>query len=52
MELALLVKYRGEPDVLRDLPAKIEAVAMGNMPHAGPILTALYQRIVQMPSRN
>ncbi|KAJ8583806.1 hypothetical protein M405DRAFT_798827 [Rhizopogon salebrosus TDB-379] len=52
MELALLVKYRGEPDVLRGLPAKIEAVAMGNMPHAGPILTALYQRIVQMPSKN
>jgi hypothetical protein len=47
METALLVKHRSEPDVLLGLPTKMEAMVIGNMPHAGLIFTALYQRIVQ-----
>ncbi|OAX31924.1 hypothetical protein K503DRAFT_34091 [Rhizopogon vinicolor AM-OR11-026] len=52
MELALLVKHRSEPHVLRGLPAKMEAVVMGSMPHAGPVIIALYQRITQTPSQD
>ncbi|OAX31922.1 hypothetical protein K503DRAFT_34040 [Rhizopogon vinicolor AM-OR11-026] len=52
MEIAFLATHKSHPDVLRGLPAKIEAMAMGNLPHAGPVLTALYQRIAQMPSPN
>jgi hypothetical protein len=50
MELALLVKHGSGPDVLRVLPTKMEAVAIGSMPHTGPVLTALYQRIAQTNS--
>ncbi|KAJ8581888.1 hypothetical protein M405DRAFT_831624, partial [Rhizopogon salebrosus TDB-379] len=54
MEIALLVNHRSEPDVRRGFSATIEALALGNlnMPHAGPVLTAFYQRIAQMPSQN
>ena len=51
MEIAFLVKHKSEPDVLQGLPAKIKAMAMGSIPHAEPVLTALYQRIVQTPSQ-
>ncbi|OJA17478.1 hypothetical protein AZE42_03910 [Rhizopogon vesiculosus] len=51
MEIALLVTHKNQPDVLRGLPAKIEAMAMGNLPHAGPVLTALIiPANPQMPS--
>jgi hypothetical protein len=52
MEIALLVNHRSEPDVQRGLSAKIAALALGNMPHAGPVLTAFCQRMAQMPSHN
>jgi len=51
MEMSLLVKHRNAPDVLRGLPAKMEAVAMGNMPHVGQILAELYQQIAEMPGQ-
>ena len=51
MEIAFLVKHKSEPDVLQGLPAKIKAMTMGHIPHAEPVLTALYQRIVQTPSQ-
>jgi hypothetical protein len=49
MEIALLLKHRNESEVLQGLPAKMEAVARGNIPNAGQVLTAL---IMQIPSQN
>ncbi|KAG1802649.1 uncharacterized protein HD556DRAFT_1331370 [Suillus plorans] len=49
MEISLLLKHRNASEVVQGLPAKMEAVAMGNMPNAGPVLTAL---IMQMPGQN
>lgn len=52
MEIALLLQHRSAPTVLQGLPAKIQAVAMGNLPHAASALTALYQQITQIPAQN
>lgn len=52
METTLLVRHRSEPDVLRGLSAKIDAVADGKMPCAGPVLIAFCQRIAQVPGQN
>ncbi|KAG1828304.1 hypothetical protein DFJ58DRAFT_750904 [Suillus subalutaceus] len=49
METALLLKYRNASGVLQGLPAKMEAVARGNIPNAGQVLTAL---IMQIPGQN
>ncbi|KAG2368374.1 hypothetical protein BDR07DRAFT_1478145 [Suillus spraguei] len=49
METALLLKHRSASEVLQGLPAKIEAVAMGNVPNAGQVLTAL---IMQIPGQD
>lgn len=49
METALLLKHRNTSEVLQGLPAKMEAVARGNMPNAGQVLTAL---IMQIPGHN
>ncbi|KAG1751621.1 uncharacterized protein EDB91DRAFT_1045332 [Suillus paluster] len=52
MEIPILVKHRNASDVQQGLPTKMEAVAMGNIPHAGPVLTAFYQRFAQTPCQN
>ncbi|KAG1753014.1 hypothetical protein EDB19DRAFT_2035562 [Suillus lakei] len=52
MEIALLVKHRSATEVMQGLPIKMEAVVMGNLPHAAPVLTALYQQISQIPGQN
>jgi hypothetical protein len=52
MEIALLLQHRSAPTVLQGLPAKINAMAMGNLPHAASALTALYQQITQIPAQN
>jgi len=49
MEVALLIKHKTD---VRGLPDKMGAVAMGKMPHAGPVLVALYQQILQIPSQD
>ncbi|KAG1816006.1 uncharacterized protein BJ212DRAFT_207212 [Suillus subaureus] len=49
METALLLKHRNASEVLQGLPAKMEAVARGNIPNAGQVLTAL---IMQIPGQN
>jgi hypothetical protein len=49
MEITLLLKHRNEPEVLQGLPAKMEAVARGNIPNAGQVLTAL---IMQIPGQD
>ncbi|KAG2750741.1 hypothetical protein P692DRAFT_20831644 [Suillus brevipes Sb2] len=49
LEIALLLKHRNESEVVQGLPAKMEAVARGNIPNAGQVLTAL---IMQIPSQN
>ncbi|KAG2048270.1 hypothetical protein BDR06DRAFT_784385 [Suillus hirtellus] len=49
MEISLLLKYRNASEVVQGLPAKMEAVARGNMPNAGQVLTAL---IMQVPGQN
>jgi hypothetical protein len=49
LEIVLLLKYRNESEVVQGLPAKMEAVARGNIPNAGQVLTAL---IMQIPSQN
>ncbi|KAG1870091.1 hypothetical protein DFJ58DRAFT_764610 [Suillus subalutaceus] len=49
MEIALLLQHRSAPAVLQGLPAKIKAVATGNLPHAASALTALYQQLTQIP---
>ncbi|KAG2146422.1 uncharacterized protein EDB93DRAFT_1149076 [Suillus bovinus] len=49
MEIALLLKYRNASEVMQGLPAKMEAVARGNIPNAGQVLTAL---IMQVPGQN
>lgn len=49
METALLLKHRNASEVLQGLPAKMEAVARGNVPNAGQVLTAL---IMQIPGHN
>ncbi|KIK47157.1 hypothetical protein CY34DRAFT_74595, partial [Suillus luteus UH-Slu-Lm8-n1] len=52
MEIALLLQHKSTPAVSHGLPAKIQAVAMGNLPHAASALTALYQQITQIPGQN
>ncbi|KAG2750742.1 hypothetical protein P692DRAFT_20402620 [Suillus brevipes Sb2] len=52
MEIALLLQYKSTPAVSHGLPAKIQAVAMGNLPHAASALTVLYQQITQIPGQN
>ncbi|KAG1881384.1 hypothetical protein C8R48DRAFT_680744 [Suillus tomentosus] len=49
MEISLLLKHRNTAEVVQGLPAKMEAVARGNIPNAGQVLTAL---IMQMPGQN
>ncbi|KIK47159.1 hypothetical protein CY34DRAFT_9187 [Suillus luteus UH-Slu-Lm8-n1] len=49
LEIPLLLKHRNESEVLQGLPAKMEAVARGNIPNAGRVLTAL---IMQIPGQN
>jgi hypothetical protein len=49
LEIVLLLKYRNESEVVQGLPAKMEAVARGNIPNAGQVLTAL---IMQIPGQN
>ncbi|KAG1753017.1 hypothetical protein EDB19DRAFT_980918 [Suillus lakei] len=49
METALLLKHRNASEVVQGLPTKMEAVARGNIPNAGQVLTAL---IMQIPGQN
>ncbi|KAG2043520.1 hypothetical protein BDR03DRAFT_1005548 [Suillus americanus] len=52
MEITLLLQHRSAPAVFQGLPAKIKAVATGNLPHAASALTALYQQLTQIPGHN
>ncbi|KAG1816008.1 uncharacterized protein BJ212DRAFT_1356027 [Suillus subaureus] len=52
MEITLLLQHRSAPAVLQGLPAKIKAVAMGNLPHAASAFTALYQQITQISGQD
>ncbi|KAG1777659.1 hypothetical protein EV702DRAFT_968983 [Suillus placidus] len=52
MEITLLLQHQSAPAVLQGLPAKIKAVAMGDLPHAALAFTALYQKITQIPAQN
>ncbi|KAG1751624.1 uncharacterized protein EDB91DRAFT_616278 [Suillus paluster] len=52
MQVALLVKHRNASEVLQGLPTKIEAMGMGNAPHAVPVLTTYCQQIAQIFNSN
>ncbi|KAG2345721.1 hypothetical protein BDR05DRAFT_880247, partial [Suillus weaverae] len=52
MEITLLLQHQSAPAVLQGVPAKIKAMAMGDLPHAALAFTALYQKMTQIPGQN
>lgn len=43
----VLFQHYSSPEVLEAFPAKMEKVAMGELPHSAKILTSLYKKLAE-----
>ncbi|KIM91953.1 hypothetical protein PILCRDRAFT_105901 [Piloderma croceum F 1598] len=50
MEMDVLYRHYSSPEVLEAFPAKMEKVAMGELPHSAKNLTSLYQKLAERTS--